>query len=70
MSIASLVTADALESSGLLVASLAVAISTVVLFAFRGLGPVAIACATLVAVAAQAAGIDFIVAGRRHWRPP
>ena len=64
--VASLVAADALGPSGLLVISLALAISAVVLFPLRGLDPltVALGCATLVAVASQAMGIDFLVAGQ------
>ena len=63
---ASLVAADALGPSGLLVISLALAISAGVLFSLRGLGPltVALGCATLVAVASQAMGIDFLVASQ------
>ena len=66
VSVASLVAADALGPLGLLVISLALAISAVVLFSLRGPGPLTVAfgCATLVAVASQAAGIDFLVAGQ------
>ena len=65
VTVASLVAADALGPSGLLVVSLALAISAVVLLSLRGLGPLtaAFGCATLVAAASQAAGIDFLGAG-------
>ena len=66
VTVASLVAADALgPSSGPLVVSLALGISTVVLLSLRGLGPLTVAfgCATIVAVVSQAAGMDFLVAG-------
>ena len=66
VTVASLAAADALgPSSGLLVVSFALGISTVVLLALRGLGPLTVAfgCATLVAVVSQATGMDFFVAG-------
>lgn len=63
VTVASLVAADALGPSGLLVVSLALAISAMVLLSLRGLGPLGVAfgCATLVTVASQAMGIDFLV---------
>ena len=67
VTVASLVAADPLgPSSGPLVVSLALGISTVVLLSLRGLGPLTVAfwCATLVAVASQTMGIDFLVAGQ------
>ena len=66
MSTAASVSADALGSSGLLVVSLALAISAVVLFSLRELGPLTVAFgfAALAVVASQASGIDFLVAGR------
>ena len=66
MSLAALVSADALGSSGLSVVSLALAISAAVLFSLRGLGPLTVAFgfAALVAVTSQASGTDFLVAGR------
>ena len=66
MSLAALVSADALGPSGLLVVSLAMAICAVALFSLRGLSPLTVAfgCAALVVVASQASGIDFLVAGR------
>ena len=67
VTVASLLAADALgASSGLLVVSLALGISTVVLLSLRGLGPLTVAfgCATLVAVASQWVGMDFLVAGQ------
>ena len=63
VSVAALLCAEALGPSGLLVVSLALAISAVVLYALRGLGPLTVAfgCATLVMVASQATRIDFLV---------
>ena len=66
MSLAALVSADALGSSGLSVVSLALAVSAAMLFSLRGFSPLTVAfgCTALVAVASQASGIDFLVAGR------
>ena len=66
VTVGSLVAADALGPPGLLVVSLALAISAVVLISLRGLDPltVALGCATLVTVASQAMGIDFLVASQ------
>ena len=66
MSLAALVSAAALGPWGLLVVSLALAFSAVVLFSLRGFDPLTVAFgyATLVVVASQASGIDFLVAGR------
>ena len=66
VTVASLVAANALGPPGLLVVSLALAISAVVLFSLHGPGPltIAFAGATLVAVTSQAMGIDFLVAGQ------
>ena len=67
MTVASLLAADALGfTSGLLVVSLALGISTVVVLSLRGLGPLTLAfgCATLVAIVSQAAGVDLLVAGQ------
>ena len=66
VTVAALVAADALgPSSGPLVVSLALGISTGVLLALPGPSPLTVAfgCATLVAVVSQAAGMDFLVAG-------
>ena len=67
VSLAALVSADALGPSGLSVVSLALAISAAVLFSLLGLGPLTVAfgCAALVVVVSQASGIDFLVTGRR-----
>ena len=69
VSLTALVLAYALGPFGLSVVSLTLAISTVVLFLLRGLGPLTVAfgCATLVVVASQAAGLDFLVAGWVLW---
>ena len=66
MTVASLIAASPLGPPGLLVVSLALAISAVVLFSLHGLGPLTVAFGggTLVAVASQAMGIDFLVAGQ------
>ena len=67
VTVASLVAAHTLgPSSGPLVVSLALGISTVVLLWLRGPRPLTVAfgCATLVAVVSQAAGMDFFVAGQ------
>ena len=67
VTVASLVVAEALgPASGLLVVSLALGISTVVLFALLRLGPLTVAfgSATLLVVASQAVGLDFLVVGQ------
>lgn len=73
VSIGSLIVANVLGPSGPLVVSIALAISTVVLFLLRGaeLLSVAFAGGTFVAATSHSTGIDFLVAGEawisRFW---